>query len=67
MLSRYVALKPGSHFIVASISHMRPKPILSVARASAAAVMGPHYPRAAVCSLATLTSEGPRACLSGAP
>jgi len=31
--------------------------------AAAAAVMGPYYPRAAVCPLATLTAGGPRACL----
>jgi hypothetical protein len=31
--------------------------------AAAAAVMGPYYPRAAVCPLATLTAHGPRACL----
>ena len=30
--------------------------------AAAAAVMGPYYPRATVCSLATLTASGPRAC-----
>jgi hypothetical protein len=33
--------------------------------ASAQAVMGPYYPRAAVCSLVTLTTLGPQACLSG--
>jgi hypothetical protein len=31
--------------------------------AAAAAVMGPYYPRTAVCPLATLTAHGPRACL----
>jgi hypothetical protein len=31
--------------------------------ASAAAVMGPYYPRAAFCPLATLTHGGPQACL----
>jgi hypothetical protein len=31
--------------------------------AAAAAVMGPYYPRAAVCPLATLTASGPQACL----
>jgi hypothetical protein len=31
--------------------------------AAAAAVMGPYYPRAAVCPLATLTVNGPQACL----
>jgi hypothetical protein len=31
--------------------------------AAAAAVMGPYYPRAAVCPLATLTAHGPQACL----
>jgi hypothetical protein len=30
--------------------------------AAAAAVMGPYYPRAAVCPLATLTAHGPLAC-----
>lgn len=30
--------------------------------AAAAAVMGPYYPRAAVCPLATLTAKGPQAC-----
>jgi hypothetical protein len=30
--------------------------------AAAAAVMGPYYPRAAVCPLATLTVKGPQAC-----
>jgi hypothetical protein len=30
--------------------------------AAAAAVMGPYYPRAAVCPLSTLTAHGPRAC-----
>jgi hypothetical protein len=30
--------------------------------AAAAAVMGPYYPRAAVCPLATLTAHGPQAC-----
>jgi hypothetical protein len=38
----------------------------SVAQASdpaaAAAVMGPYYPRAAVCPLATLVAKGPQAC-----
>jgi len=32
--------------------------------ASAAAVMGPYYPRAAFCPLATLASSGPSACLA---
>jgi hypothetical protein len=31
--------------------------------ASAAAGMGPYYPRAALCPLATLTAKGPQACL----
>jgi hypothetical protein len=31
--------------------------------AAAAAGMGPYYPRAAVCPLATLTAKGPQACL----
>jgi hypothetical protein len=31
--------------------------------ASAAAVMGAYYPRAAVCSLQTLAASGHRACL----
>ena len=31
--------------------------------ASAAAGMGPYYPRAALCPLATLTAHGPQACL----
>jgi len=31
--------------------------------AAAAAVMGPYYPRTAVCPLATLTAHGPQACL----
>jgi len=30
--------------------------------AAAAAIMGPYYPRAAVCPLATLTAHGPLAC-----
>ena len=30
--------------------------------AAAAAVMGPYYPRAAVCPLATLVAKGPQAC-----
>jgi hypothetical protein len=30
--------------------------------AAAAAAMGPYYPRAAVCPLATLTARGPQAC-----
>lgn len=30
--------------------------------AAAATVMGPYYPRAAVCPLATLTTHGPQAC-----
>lgn len=30
--------------------------------AAAAAAMGPYYPRAVVCPLATLTAHGPRAC-----
>jgi hypothetical protein len=30
--------------------------------AAAAAVMGPYYPRAALCPLATLTARGPQAC-----
>jgi hypothetical protein len=33
--------------------------------ASAAAVMGPYYPRAAICPLTTLASGGPSACLAG--
>ena len=33
--------------------------------ASAAAIMGPYYPRAALCSIATLTASGPAACLEG--
>jgi hypothetical protein len=32
--------------------------------ASAAAVMGPYYPRSAICPLATLASGGPAACLT---
>jgi hypothetical protein len=31
--------------------------------AAAAAVMGPYYPRTAVCPLASLTAHGPQACL----
>ena len=31
--------------------------------AAVAAVMGPYYPRAAVCPLTTLTAHGPQACL----
>ena len=31
--------------------------------AAAAVVMGPYYPRAAVCPLATLTTRGPQGCL----
>ncbi len=31
--------------------------------AAAAAVMGPYYPRAAVCPLATFSAKGPQACL----
>jgi len=31
--------------------------------AAAAAAMGPYYPRAVVCPLATLTAHGPQACL----
>jgi hypothetical protein len=31
--------------------------------AAAAAVMGPYYPRTTVCPLATLTAQGPQACL----
>ena len=31
--------------------------------AAAAAGMGPYYPRAALCPLATLTAQGPQACL----
>lgn len=31
--------------------------------AAATAVMGPYYPRTAVCPLATLTANGPQACL----
>jgi len=31
--------------------------------AAAAAVMGPYYPRMAICPLATLTAHGPQACL----
>jgi hypothetical protein len=30
--------------------------------AAAAAAMGPYYPRAVVCPLATLTAKGPQAC-----
>jgi hypothetical protein len=30
--------------------------------AAAAAVMGPYYPRMAVCPLATLMAGGPQAC-----
>ena len=30
--------------------------------AAAAAVMGPYYPHAAVCPLATLVANGPQAC-----
>jgi hypothetical protein len=33
--------------------------------ASAAAVMGPYYPRAGICPLATLASSGPAACPAG--
>ncbi len=33
--------------------------------ASATAVMGAYYPRAAICPLATLASAGPAACLAG--
>jgi hypothetical protein len=35
--------------------------------AAAAAVMGPYYPRAGLCPVATLTSQGPDACLPGTP
>jgi hypothetical protein len=33
--------------------------------AATAAVMGPYYPRAAVCSLTTLAARGPAGCASG--
>jgi hypothetical protein len=33
--------------------------------ASAAEVMGPYYPRTAICPLAALASGGPAACLAG--
>jgi hypothetical protein len=33
--------------------------------ASAAAAMGPYYPRAAICPMTTLASSGPAACLAG--
>ena len=33
--------------------------------ASAAAVMGPYYPRTAICPLSTLVRSGPRTCLAG--
>jgi hypothetical protein len=33
--------------------------------ASAAAVMGPYYPRIAICPLSTLVRSGPRTCLAG--
>lgn len=32
---------------------------------SAAAVMGPYYPRTAICPLTTLARGGPGACLAG--
>jgi hypothetical protein len=32
--------------------------------AAAAAAMGPYYPHAAVCPLATLIAHGPQACLA---
>jgi hypothetical protein len=35
--------------------------------ASAAQVMGPYYPAAAVCPLATLAASGPAACLTATP
>jgi len=35
--------------------------------ATAAAVMGPYYPQAAVCPLATLAAKGPAACVAGTP
>jgi hypothetical protein len=35
--------------------------------ASASAVMGQYYPRAAFCSLATLAASGPTACLGAQP
>ena len=35
--------------------------------ATAAAVMGPYYPQAGLCPVATLASQGPDACLPGTP
>ncbi len=35
--------------------------------ATTAAIMGPYYPRAGICALATLASQGPEACLPGTP
>ena len=35
--------------------------------ASAAAVMGPYYPKTAYCPLAALTTSGPAACLGASP
>jgi hypothetical protein len=37
------------------------------AAAAAAAVMGPYYPQAAICPLATLAAQGPAACVPGTP
>ncbi|MHB1444850.1 MAG: hypothetical protein ACYCZV_04195 [Acidimicrobiales bacterium] len=69
------SLNDPSQPYVLSLRNMLPSPTFTEAiqnvpinarPALAAAVMGPYYPRLALCSLATLAHGGAHACLSGA-
>jgi len=48
--------------LVSSSFGYSPRSVTQANDPAAAAVMGPYYPRAVVCPLATLVAKGPRAC-----
>jgi hypothetical protein len=58
LLLRYIVVNPDFAEAIQNVPE-------NGSAASAAAVMGPYYPRAAICPLTTLTSGGPAACLAG--
>lgn len=60
--SRLYFLGLRNMLVSASFTHSPQGITQATDPAAAAAAMGPYYPRAAVCPLATLTAHGPQAC-----
>jgi hypothetical protein len=61
--SRFYFLGLRNVLVSSSFAHSPQNVTQADDPAAAAAGMGPYYPRAADCPLATLTAKGPRACL----